>query len=253
MGILDGRVAVVTGGARGIGAATCLRLAKDGASVGVFDINLEGASAVADKIISHGGQAIAIACDVQDRQQVDEGIDKVAEHFGRLDILVNNAGVLRDNLVFKMSDDDWETVINTHLRGSFYSVRAAQKYMVKQKYGKIIMVSSRAALGNRGQTNYAAAKAGLQGMTRALALELGPFWVNVNAVAPGFVESEMTKETAERRGFSLDQLKENFIQNNPLKRVGQPEDVANTIAFLASDDSSFITGQIIYVTGKPTV
>jgi 3-oxoacyl-[acyl-carrier protein] reductase len=180
---------------------------------------------------------------------VENAVSKVASHFGRLDILVNNAGVLRDNLLFKMSDDDWDTVMNVHLKGSFLCSRAAQKYMVQQKFGKIINTSSTSALGNRGQANYSAAKAGLQGFTKTLAIELGPFNINVNAVAPGFIVTDMTKETAQRVGADFEENQKLAAQRIPLRRVGQPEDIANVVAFLASEDASYVSGQIIYVNG----
>jgi 3-oxoacyl-[acyl-carrier protein] reductase len=159
----------------------------------------------------------------------------------------------RDNLLFKMSDDDWDIVIDTHLKGSFLCSRAAQKYMVQQKYGKIVMVSSRAALGNRGQTNYSAAKAGMQGMVRTMSMELGPLGINVNAVAPGFIETDMTRSISEKTGFFYEEVKQNAIKANAIKRVGTPEDIANTIAFLSSDQAEYITGQVIYVAGRPTI
>jgi 3-oxoacyl-[acyl-carrier protein] reductase len=244
-----GRVAIVTGAGRGIGSATAKRLAQDGAKVGVIDLKEEFCQETVQAIQAAGGEAIALGCNVANSEEVENAVSKVASQFGRLDILVNNAGVLRDNLLFKMSDDDWDTVMNVHLKGSFVCSRAAQKYMVQQKYGKIINTSSTSALGNRGQANYSAAKAGLQGFTKTLAIELGPFNINVNAVAPGFIVTDMTKETAQRVGADFEENQKLAAQRIPLRRVGQPEDIANVIAFLASEDASYVSGQIIYVNG----
>jgi 3-oxoacyl-[acyl-carrier protein] reductase len=175
----------------------------------------------------------------------------VVDHFGRLDILVNNAGVLRDNLLFRMTDQDWDTVVDIHLKGSFLCSREAQAYMVKQRYGKIVMTSSISALGNRGQTNYAAAKAGLQGMARTLAIELGPFNINVNVVAPGWIVTDMLSQMAGRMGTTLEALQEDIAKGIPMRRMGKPVDIANVVAFLVSDEASYITGQTIYVSGGP--
>jgi 3-oxoacyl-[acyl-carrier protein] reductase len=246
---ITGRVAIVTGAGRGIGSATAKRLAQDGAKVGVIDLKEEFCQETVQAIQAAGGEAIALGCNVANSEEVENAVSKVASHFGRLDILVNNAGVLRDNLLFKMSDDDWDTVMNVHLKGSFVCSRAAQKYMVQQKYGKIINTSSTSALGNRGQANYSAAKAGLQGFTKTLAIELGPFNINVNAVAPGFIVTDMTKETALRVGADFEENQKLAAQRIPLRRVGQPEDIANVIAFLASEEASYVSGQIIYVNG----
>jgi 3-oxoacyl-[acyl-carrier protein] reductase len=251
MGKLDDRVAFVTGAGRGIGAATALRLAEDGAQVILADIDTEGCEQVAAAIEKVGSQALAVHCNVADRDAVEAAVQQGVERFGRLDILVNNAGVLRDNLLFKMSDDDWDTVMNVHLKGAFLCSRAAQKYMVQQKYGRIISLSSVSALGNRGQVNYSSAKAGLQGFTRTLAIELGPFGITANAVAPGFIDTEMTRATARRQGHDPQQVIEMASKTIPVRRVGQPRDVANVICFLASEESGYVTGQIIYVAGGP--
>jgi 3-oxoacyl-[acyl-carrier protein] reductase len=251
MAKLGGRVAFVTGAGRGIGAATALRLAEDGVRVILADIDPEGCKQVAADIEKVGSQALAVSCNVADREAVETAVQLGVERFGRLDILVNNAGVLRDNLLFKMSDDDWDTVMNVHLKGAFLCSRAAQKYMVEQKYGRIISLSSVSALGNRGQANYSTAKAGLQGFTRTLATELGPFGITANAVAPGFIDTEMTRATARRRGHDPQQVIEMASKSIPVRRVGQPRDVANVICFLASEESSYVTGQIIYVAGGP--
>jgi 3-oxoacyl-[acyl-carrier protein] reductase len=251
MGKLDGRVAFVTGAGRGIGAATALRLAEDGASVVLADIDQDGCKQVAAEIKDAGSQALAVSCNVSVREDVEAAFQQTIEHFGQLDILINNAGVLRDNLLFKMSDDDWETVMNVHLKGAFLCSRAAQAQMVKQKYGRIISLSSVSALGNRGQANYATAKAGLQGLTRTLAIELGPFGITANAVAPGFIDTEMTRATSRRQGHDPQQVIEMAAKSIPVRRVGQPRDVANVICFLASEEAGFVSGQVIYVAGGP--
>ncbi len=241
-----GKVALVTGGGRGIGAATARLLAAEGAKVAVSDVDEGPAKEVAEPL---GG--LAIACDVSKREAVEAMVSRAVGEFGRLDALITCAGIIRDNLLFKMTDDDWDAVIDTHLKGSFLCARAAQKHMVEQKYGKMVFLSSTSALGNRGQTNYSAAKAGLQGMARTLAIELGPFNINVNAVAPGFVETRMTRAAAERMGVDYEAFKLGAASQIPLQRVGQPEDIASVIGFLCSDESSFVSGQTIYVRGGP--
>jgi 3-oxoacyl-[acyl-carrier protein] reductase len=240
------RVALVTGGGRGIGAATAESLARDGAKVAVSDLDAGPAEEVAGPI--HG---LAIACDVTDRGQVEAMVERTVKEFGRLDILVACAGITRDNLLFKMSDEDWDTVIDTHMKGTFMCARAVQRHMVEQKYGKMVFLSSTSALGNRGQANYSAAKAGLIGMARTLAIELGPFNINVNAVAPGFIETRMTRATAERLGVDFDAFKLGAASQIPLRRVGQPEDVAGLITYLCSDEASFVSGQVVFVRGGP--
>ncbi len=240
------KVVLVTGGGRGIGAATAERFARDGAKVVISDMDLDEAQQVARPI-----QGLAIACDVTDREQVNGMVARTVGELGRLDVLVCSAGIIRDNLLFKMTDEDWDAVIDTHLKGSFLCARAAQRPMVDQKYGKMVFLSSTSALGNRGQANYSAAKAGLQGMARTLAIELGPFNINVNAVAPGFVETRMTRATAERMGVDFDAFKIGAASQIPLGRIGQPEDIASVIAFLCSDEASFVSGQTVYVRGGP--
>ncbi len=237
----DGKVALVTGGARGIGAATATRLAAEGAKVAVTDLDFDDGDS----------QALQIRCDVTKREEVEGAVERTVGELGGLDVLVTCAGVIRDNLVHKMSDDDWTTVIETHLRGTFLSVQAAQRQMVEQRSGKMVLISSTSALGNRGQTNYAAAKAGIQGMARSLAIELGPFNINVNCVAPGFVVTRMTEATAARVGIEFEQFQELAKEQIPLRRVGYPEDLASVIAFLCSEDASFVSGQVIYVRGGP--
>jgi len=246
-----GRVAVVTGAARGIGAGTAKRFADEGASVAVLDLDEQAAAASAEAL--GAAKALGIACDVSDAASVDSAVSRVVDELGRVDILVNNAGVTRDNLLFKMSEDDWDTVMNVHLRGSFLMSRAVQKHMVGAKYGKIVSLSSVSALGNRGQANYAAAKMGLQGFTRTLALELGPFGINVNAVAPGFIVTEMTDATARRLGVEPEEFRTGAAALNPVRRVGYPEDIAAAVAFLCCDEASYITGQTLYVDGGAKV
>jgi 3-oxoacyl-[acyl-carrier protein] reductase len=243
---LQGRTALVTGGARGIGEETCRTLARLGANVAVVDLHLEPAQEVARSI---GG--IAFTCDVSQRDQVEASVSGTVEAFGQLDILVTCAGITRDNLLFKMTDEDWDAVIQTHLRGSFLFARAAQTHMVARKSGKMVFISSTSALRNRGQANYAAAKMGLQGFARTLAIELGPFGINVNVVAPGFIETRMTHATAERIGKPWDEYAAQRAAEIPLRRVGQPRDVANVIAFLVSDAAGYVSGQTIYVAGGP--
>ncbi|HLZ63131.1 MAG TPA: SDR family NAD(P)-dependent oxidoreductase [Ktedonosporobacter sp.] len=251
MGKLEGRVAFITGAGRGIGAATALRMAEDGARVVLADIDDEGCQQVSAELERLGAPSLAVHCNVADKSLVEAAVQQTVDHFGQLDILVNNAGVTRDNLLFKMTDDDWEMVMNVHLKGAFLCSRAAQTHMVKQKYGRIISLSSTSALGNRGQSNYSTAKAGLQGLTRTLAIELGPFGITANAVAPGFIDTEMTRATSRRLGFDPQQRIEEAARTIPVRRVGQPRDVANVICFLASDESSYVNGQIIYVAGGP--
>lgn len=251
MSELEGRVAVVTGAGRGIGGRTAVRLASDGADVAVVDINEEATQATVAEITALGRRAIGVACDVSDEASVTAAAERVAAELGPIGVLVNNAGVLRDNLVFKMSVSDWDTVLGVHLRGAFLWSRAAQAQMVPNRWGKIVNLSSTSALGNRGQTNYSAAKAGMQGFTKALAIELGPFGINVNAVAPGFIATDMTRATAERTGVDFEQMQKAASEHIPVRRVGRPEDIANVIAFLVSEDASYVSGQVIYVAGGP--
>lgn len=252
MGRFKGRVAVVTGGARGIGFATAWRFADEGASVAIVDLSEADAAEAASRLPA-GNPHVGIGTDVGNAASAQRSIDRAVQELGRIDILMNNAGITRDNLLFKMSDDDWSTVINVHLTGAFLMSRAVQTHMVSQGYGKIINVSSISALGNRGQANYAAAKMGIQGFTRTLALELGRFNINVNAVAPGFVVSEMTSATAARLHMSFEQFQDKTAALTAIGRIGKPEDIAATATFLASDEASFITGQTLYVDGGQTL
>jgi 3-oxoacyl-[acyl-carrier protein] reductase len=250
VGRFDGRVAIVTGSARGIGLATAARLAQEGASVAILDLDEAAATSAAETMPT---PALGLACDVSDAASVETAVEHVVAGLGGFHILVNNAGVTRDNLLFKMSEDDWDLVIGVHLRGAFLMSRAAQKVFVGQRFGKIVNLSSVSALGNRGQANYAAAKMGLQGFTRTLAIELGPYGVNVNAVAPGFIATEMTDATAARVGMSVEDFRKAAAAHNPVRRVGVPDDIAATAAFLCSDEASYITGQTLYVDGGATL
>jgi 3-oxoacyl-[acyl-carrier protein] reductase len=245
------RVAIVTGAARGIGAATARRLAADGMAVAVLDLDEAACAGTVKEIADAGGRAIALGADVSKTEQVQASVDRVAAELGPPAVLVNNAGILRDNLLFKMSDDDWDSVLNVHLRGAFLMTRAAQKHMVDQRYGRIVNLSSSSALGNRGQVNYSAAKAGMQGFTKTLAIELGPFGITANAVAPGFIVTDMTASTAARVGMSFEDFQAAAAGQIPVRRVGQPADVANTISFLVGEDAGFVSGQVIYVAGGP--
>ncbi|GGN04334.1 3-oxoacyl-ACP reductase [Lentzea pudingi] len=245
------RVAIVTGAARGIGAAVAQRLAADGLAVALLDLDEQGVLDGADKIVASGGRAIGLKVDVADEEQVNAAVTKVAEELGAPTVLINNAGVLRDNLLFKMTSADWDTVMNVHLRGAFLMSKAVQAFQTKEGFGRIVNLSSTSALGNRGQANYSAAKAGLQGFTKTLAIELGKFGVTVNAIAPGFIATEMTKATAERMKISFDDFLTGAAQAIPVARVGQPEDIAHTASFLVSEGAGFVSGQVIYVAGGP--
>ncbi|WP_104107638.1 3-oxoacyl-ACP reductase FabG [Nocardioides sp. 616] len=251
MGRFDGRVAVITGAARGIGFGTAQRFAEEGASVAIIDLDEAAASEAAARLTSSAGEvrAIGIGCDVTDAASVDAAFERIVADLGGVHILVNNAGITRDNLLFKMTEQDWDLVMNVHLKGAFLMTKAAQKHFVAQKYGKIVNLSSVSALGNRGQANYSAAKMGVQGFTRTLGIELGPFGINANAVAPGFIATEMTDATAARLGLDVEEFRRLNAENNPVKRVGFPEDIAAAVAFLCSDEASYITGQTLYVDG----
>jgi len=257
MGRFDGRVAVVTGAARGIGFGTARRFAEEGASVAILDLDESAATDAAGRIPTaddaEGVRAVGIGCDVSDAASVQAAVDRVVAELGGLHILVNNAGITRDNLLFKMTEDDWDLVMNVHLKGAFLMTRAAQRHFVAQKYGKIVNLSSVSALGNRGQANYSAAKMGIQGFTRTLGIELGPYGVNANAIAPGFIATEMTDSTAARVGMSVEDFRQAAADRNPVRRVGFPDDIAATVAFLASDEASYITGQTLYVDGGATL
>ena len=251
MNRFQGKVAVITGSGRGIGAACGARLASEGAAVVISDMDPRTTEETAARIADGGGKAKGIAADVTQRESVENLVKGAVDAFGRLDILVCCAGIIRDNLIYKMSDEDWDGVIDTHLKGTFYAAREAQKVMVPQKYGRMVFMSSTSALGNRGQTNYSTAKAGLQGMARTLAIELGRYSITVNTIAPGFIESAMTQQTAERMGMDFEQFKQGAASQIPVQRIGQPEDIAAAVAYLASEEAGFVSGQTLYVRGGP--
>ncbi|MGY1683499.1 3-oxoacyl-ACP reductase FabG [Geodermatophilus sp. SYSU D01176] len=245
------RVAIVTGAARGIGAATARRLAEDGLAVAVVDLAEDDARGTAEQIEAAGGRALAVGADVGDAEQVRAAVERVAAELGPPVVLVNNAGVTRDNLLFKMTDADWDVVMHVHLRGSFLMTRAVQQHMVEACWGRVVNLSSTSALGNRGQANYATAKAGLQGFTKTLAIELGKFGVTANAVAPGFIATDMTKATAARIGRDWEEYVAERAAAIPVQRAGRPEDIAHTVSFLVSEGAGFISGQVVYVAGGP--
>jgi len=245
------RVAIITGAARGIGAATAQRLAADGMAVAVLDLDEPGAKAVAEQIVTAGGRALGVAVDVSYPEAVQAAVDRVAAELGAPTVLVNNAGVTRDNLLFKMTEVDWDTVMGVHLRGAFLMTRAVQKHMVEAKWGRVVSLSSTSALGNRGQLNYSTAKAGLQGFTKTLAVELGKFGVTANAIAPGFIATEITRATADRLGVPFEDFITASAKQIPVGRVGQPEDIAHLVSFLVSDGAGFISGQVVYAAGGP--
>ena len=245
------RVAIVTGAARGIGAATARRLGSDGMAVAALDLDAASCAGTVDAITAGGGRAFAVGADVSQADQVEAAVGKVAAELGPPAVLVNNAGVIRDNLLFKMTEDDWDAVLGVHLRGAFLMSRAAQKHMVDQRFGRIVNLSSSSALGNRGQVNYSAAKAGMQGFTKTLAIELGQFGITANAVAPGFIVTDMTAATAARIGMPFEDFQAAAASQIPVRRVGQPEDVAHIISFLCSEGAGFVSGQVIYVAGGP--
>ena len=241
----------MTGGGQGIGAATARRLARDGAAVVVADLDGDSAESVQREIAAEGGQALAVVCDVTSRADVEAIVDRAVSELGSLDVLVTCAGITRDNLVHKMSEEDWDAVIATHLKGTFLCAQAAQRPMVARKQGAMVLVSSGSARGNRGQANYSAAKAGIEGLARTLAIELGPFGIRVNVVAPGFIETRMTRAIAERTGQDYEEIKRAYAERLPLGRVGQAEEIASVIAFFCGDDAAYVTGQTLHVRGAP--
>lgn len=243
------RVAIVTGAARGIGAAIAHRLAADGMSVGVVDLDEQGSERTAKEIIENGGRAIPIGADVADERAARDAVQQTAAELGPVAVLINSAGIIRDNLIFKMSATDWDSVIDVHLRGAFLMTRAAQTHMTQANWGRIVNISSTSALGNRGQANYAAAKAGLIGFTKTLALELGRFGVTANAIAPGFVETDMTMASAARQGLDYEEWKLTAAREIPLGRIGTPEDIAAVASFLCRDEAGYVSGQVIFVNG----
>lgn len=245
------RVAVVTGAARGIGAAIAVRLAEDGCAVALLDMEQAAAEAVADGIRAGGGRALAVRTDVGDEASCEAAVAAVAAELGAPTILVNNAGITRDNLVFKMALQDWDEVMRVNLRGAFLMTQLAQAHMTQERFGRIVNISSTSAIGNRGQANYAAAKAGIIGFTKTLSIELGKFGITANAVAPGYIETEMTSATATRLGISADELFGQWASQIPVGRTGLPEDIAHTVSFLSDERSGFVSGQVVYVAGGP--
>ena len=246
------RTAVVTGAGRGIGAAVAARLAADGHRVAVLDLREEDTAGTVEAINNSGGKAVGVGADVSDAGAVDAAVERIAEELGAPTILVNNAGILRDNLLFKMTETDWDAVMGVHLRGAFLMSRAVQVHQVREKWGRIVNLSSTSALGNRGQANYSAAKAGLQGFTKTLAIELGRYNVTVNAIAPGLIETDMTRATAERMGVAYDDFISHAAADIPVERTGKPADIAAAASFFVREEASFVSGQVLYVAGGPT-
>ncbi len=239
------RVAIVTGSGRGIGATTALRLAREGADVVINDLNAENAAQIAGEVEKLGRKTLVSTHDISDHRKANELVDQTRARLGRIDILVNNAGITRDGMLHKLPEEKFDEVIRVNLKGPFNMGQACAKVMIEAKYGKIVNLASVAWLGNIGQTNYAASKAGVVGMTRTWALELAKYGINVNAIAPGLIDSVMTQ------AIPVD-VKDKFVQRIPMKRIGQTQDIANLIAFLASDDASYITGQCIQIDGGLT-
>lgn len=245
------RVAIVTGGARGIGAAVARRLASDGFAVGIIDLDADTCAEVVVAIRDGGGTAFALGVDVSEEDAVTTGVDTIVRELGAPTVLVNNAGIIRDNALFRMTSSDWDAVMGVHLRGAFLMSRAAQTHMTAAGWGRIVNMSSVSALGNRGQANYAAAKAGLQGFTKTLAIELGRFGITANCIAPGYIETDMLRETADRMGITYEEFAERLLPEIPVGRVGEPDDIAAAVSFFVRDDASFVTGQVLYVGGGP--
>lgn len=245
------RVAIVTGGARGIGAAIALRLAKDGVDVAVLDLDEDACAETVAAIKDMGRNALAVGADVSQEDRVARAYDRIDAELGPVTILVNNAGILRDHTLSNMTLEEWDLVMGVHLRGAFLMSRAAVPSMRASAWGRIVNLSSIAALGHRGQANYSAAKAGLQGFTKTLAIELGRHNVTVNAVAPGFTVTAMTQEVARRTGVDFDAMQAHAAQAIPVGRVGTPDDIANAVSFFADPRSGFVSGQVLYVGGGP--
>lgn len=239
----DGKTALITGSARGIGKAIAERLASQGARVVISDVMMDGAEKTVQEFKDNGYEAFAIKADVSNADDVKGLIKETVAKFQTVDIMVNNAGITRDTLMIRMSEDDWDKVIDVNLKGAFLMTQATAKVMMKQRFGKIVNISSVVGqMGNAGQSNYSASKAGLIGLTKSSARELAARGITVNAIAPGFIESEMTKKLPEA-------VRQDFMNATALKRFGKPEDIAAAVAFLVSDDASYITGQVIAVNG----
>ena len=250
---LADKVAVITGSANGIGKGIALKFAEEGANIVVNDLSFLAAENLSDKIKDMGGEAIPVQADVSNSEDAGRLFQEAATAFGKIDILISNAGVKKDSPIHTMTEEQWDEVINVQLKGCFNTAKAAQEHMVQQNYGKIVIISSPIppGLGRPGQANYSAANAGLIGLTTSLAIELGPYNINVNCIAPDFIETQMTRESARQDGMFMDDFKKIALVNIPLKRLGKVEDVGNVAAFLASDESSYMTGQIIKVCGGP--
>jgi len=246
------RIAIVTGAARGIGACVARRLAADGLAVAVLDLDEETSRVVAKEIEAEGGRAIAVGADVADEAAVQAAVDRVAAELGAPTVLVNNAGITRDNLIFKMTADDWDQVMGVHLRGSFLMARAVQGHMTKAGHGRIVTMSSTSAQGNRGQVNYAAAKGGLESLTKTLAIELGKFGITANAIAPGFIDTPMLSATAERLGMSYEDFLAGGAATIAVARVGTPDDIAQAVSFFVDERSGYVNGQVLAVAGGPS-
>lgn len=249
------KVVIVTGGASGIGEETAIQLAKEGASIAIFDVNGALFETIVPALCGLGAKAMAWEVDITDPARIKQAVKEVHEKFGKIDVLINCAGVLQDNLLESLKEQEWDFVIDVNLKGAYLMSQAVQPYMVEQTAGKIILISSQAALGAIGRVNYSAAKAGIQGMIRSMAMELGPKGITVNGVAPGFIDTQMSivsAESAKKRGIAdFEKTKEDFIRRNPIRRTGKPADIANAILFFASDQAGYVTGQTLYVTGAP--
>lgn len=240
---LEGKVALITGAAQGIGKAIAMLLAKNGADVVVSDINLDKANETSKEVVALGRRSIAIKVDVSKSDEVEKMVERIISEFGRIDILVNNAGITRDKLILRMTEEDWDQVIDVNLKGTFNCTKAAIKYMSKQKSGKIVNIASVSGeMGNPGQANYSASKAGVIGFTKTIAREFAQRGINVNAIAPGYIETPMTEVLP-------DKIKEELKKMIPMERLGKPEDVAHAVLFLVSEASSYITGQVLNVNG----
>lgn len=247
------RIALVTGAARGIGASIALRLAEDGFDIAVLDLDTASCQETVSAITALGRRAIAVGADVADEAAVKAAVAAVVDGLGPPTILVNNAGILRDRSLAKMTLDEWDSVINVNLRGAFLMCREVQPHMRAAGWGRIVNLSSTAALGNVGEANYAAAKAGIQGLTKTLAIELGRYGITANAVAPGFVETSMTHAVAERIGMPFEDMIRQELLSIAVGRIGQPEDIAHAVSFFVDERSGFVTGQVLYVAGSPRV
>ena len=245
------RTAIVTGGARGIGAAICARLAADGCDVAVLDLDADQCADTVAAVMAQGRRAIAVTCDVSSEAAVRAGVAEVAARLGAPTVLVNNAGMLKDSTLARMDSADWDSVIDVNLKSVFLTSREVLPFMRTSGWGRIVNLSSIAALGVFGEANYSAAKAGVQGITRTLAIELGRFGVTVNAVAPGFIVTEMTRHVARRAGMTIEALTEMMMKDIFVGRAGTPEDIAQAVAFFTDPRSAFVTGQVLYVAGGP--